>query len=354
MCVLTEELNGLYERIARAVTSPESPELEADVVEGLLGNTATQQILPYLIQFVTAEVKRGGLRNPAVRRKVVTLLGKIICPEVNLSLTAPDFPDFPAAAAAAAATSTFTSASTSTPTSTMQPSQTQDAMMAEANPEAEGGSGNGSGGVSGNGYWYGGRFYIEPYMYQLVQVVLACIVTKDAECEYVDANCDATAARRDAARVLCYLCRRCYTYEGQAIAKVVTALAHVAENGARQPFARFGALVALATLGADAFAKCGLNAARDLVNAIESPSARIVPDVKAVLLAELLEYTEKALKDANATATAATVAATVTGEQVSMEERLKEMKGFILSKIEAIKKTKSEDLTASEPINEFS
>ena len=350
MCVLTEELNGLYERIARAVASPESPELEADVVEGLLGNTATQQILPYLIQFVTAEVKRGGLRNPAVRRKVVTLLGKIICPEVNLSHTAPDFPVSASAAAAAATTNTFASTSTLTSTSTTQPSQTQDVTMTEANAEVEGGSGSGN----GNGYWYGGRFYIEPYMYQLVQVVLACIVTKDADCEYVDANCDATAARRDAARVLCYLCRRCYTYEGQAIAKVVTALAHVAENGARQPFARFGAIVALATLGADAFARCGLNAARDLVGTIESPSARAVPDVKAALLAELLEYTEKALKNANATAAAAAVAATATGEQVSMEDRLNEMRGLILSKIEAIKKAKSEDLTASELSNEFS
>ena len=138
------------------------------------------------------------------------------------------------------------------------------------------------------------HFYIEPYLYQLVQIAIACITTRDTREERDSYKCPALAARKDAGLILCSLCRRGYTYEGQVVSKVVTALAHVSESGAKSLLGRFGAISALSLLGDDVFAGCGMNGARDVADACAEDKDLSV-NVKEVILRELQECVQKCL-----------------------------------------------------------
>lgn len=276
MCVLTEELSSLYERICASITNTELPTFEEDLMKKLFAVPTSQQILPYLIQFITSEVKRGSLRNAVVRCKIITILGKIVCPDANL----------------------FTSM-------VMGPPPT--AMSSD-------------------------HFYTEPYLYQLVQIAIACITTKDTKEEWESAVCPALVSRKDAAQILCKLCHGSYTYEGQVIGKVVTALAHVAENGSKFPLSRFGAITGLAYLGNDAFARCGVSGSRDLV-AVISANKELSVDVKSMILCDLGEYAQKSCECA---------------DDAGVRSNLEELSKYIQESVEKIKQEAEPDLSTSE------
>ena len=294
MNVLTEEMSLLYEKVCASIT--DGGRFDEEVVKSLFASSGAQQILPYILQFIFNEVKRGGLHDTTERCKIVALLGKIVCPEANLITTMMFIPS---------------SSSSSGPYSS--------SSTAGQAPHS--------------------HFNIEAYLLQFMQIAITCVTTKDTREERKDARCPALAARKDAGQILCSLCNRGYTYEGQSVSKVITSLAHVAENGAKPPLSRFGAITALSLLGSNAFNECGLNGTREVAFAC-SEDKEICVDVKAMVLNELYDCVKKSLKDLdNYFPKSSTKAADEEKKKKRQElqTRLQELGEFICWDIEDIK-----------------
>ena len=284
--VLTEELKLLYEKVCASIA--DGKEYLETYMEELFGNTATRQIFPYLVQFIVNEVKRGGLHDTTERCKIVALLGKIVCPEASL----------------------FSSqlSSGSYPSSSSAPRQARR-----------------------------DHFNIEAYLFQLVQIAITCVTTKDTREERESARSPALAARKDAGQVLCSLCNRGYTYEEEVVSSVATALKHVAENGAKPPLSRFGAITALSLLGSDAFNECGLNGAREVAFACSEDKV-LCADVKAMVLNELRGYVHKSFAE-------------TTDEE--KQTKLQDLDKFICDRIESINRKDEGGMMPDDSENQF-